>query len=123
MSNWISVSGLSQFGRFAIADPDVALVGTGDDVSIDEDRVRLESIFPNPTSGVANVEYRIARTEYVRIELYDALGRLVSVLHDGIQSSGIHVVRHRVDSLPSGIYFVRLTSGSQSLNKALVVTR
>ena len=54
----------------------------------------------------------------MRVRVYDARGRLVSVLVDEVQSAGEHTVTWkgdaRSDPLPSGVYFLRLDQGGQT---------
>ena len=48
------------------------------------------SVYPNPVRDIATIEYKIAESRNVKIELYDLTGRLVSTLADEFQSSGNH---------------------------------
>jgi len=48
----------------------------------------------------------------VRIRLYDAAGRELRTLVEGVQAAGDHVVRVPATGLPAGIYFYRLEAGS-----------
>jgi flagellar hook assembly protein FlgD len=62
------------------------------------------------------------------VEAYDALGRRVAVLHDGLLAAGDHELRWtgRDESgavLPSGVYLVRARQGEHTATRRLTVTR
>ncbi|NUN70015.1 MAG: T9SS type A sorting domain-containing protein, partial [Bacteroidetes bacterium] len=77
--------------------------------------------FPNPFNGSTTFTYKLDRSALVRAELYDAVGRRVAVLHDGMQSSGEHSVRWESDGSPSGMYILRVTDGhTVQIGKALL---
>lgn len=50
----------------------------------------LQGAYPNPFNPVATIAYALAEEDQVRIVVYDALGRRVAVLEDGIQAAGKH---------------------------------
>ena len=63
--------------------------------------------YPNPTSGAVTVAYRLDAPAHVRLEVFDALGRLVATLADG-PASGTQ--RATWGGTASGVYVVRLTA-------------
>lgn len=119
--NVVSRSGLTEFGRFAIADPDVVFVGTDESELVDE--LALDPVYPNPSSEVVNIVFRNPDQNRVRVDVFDILGRRVSVLRDEETSPGEHVIPYVVSSLSNGVYFVRLTGDRQQRVRTLVVAR
>lgn len=90
--------------------------------------LRVHSIAPNPTTGVARLEYELSRPAEVRIGVYDVTGRLIRTLVDSPQAAGMHPVlwdgRNRDGSdAPSGLYFVRIRVGSLVQSGKLVLVR
>jgi endonuclease I len=70
----------------------------------------LESIYPNPSHGVASVTYTLPTEAVVSVSVYDVLGRRVAVLVDGeSQQAGPRVVNWNGQGLASGLYLVRAT--------------
>lgn len=66
--------------------------------------------FPNPTDGASSISYQIESPGQVRIDLYDAAGRLIRTLLDARMPAGRHDTRWdgRDDQgrqLPGGVYF------------------
>lgn len=74
-------------------------------------RLRL-SAAPNPFAGRTQLRYSLPAAGRVRLELYDATGRLARVIQDGRQGLGEHVAVLDSDGLARGVYLVRLTTGS-----------
>jgi len=83
---------------------------------------------PQPAPGWADIRYRIPEDARMRLEIFDAAGRLVTVLADGLRPAGAHVVhwngqRSDGDPAPSGLYLIRLTAGEQVATRKLIVVR
>ncbi|PHI20904.1 hypothetical protein CEQ90_05935 [Lewinellaceae bacterium SD302] len=85
------------------------------------DRAELDrqlKVFPNPASGTVNVllEGRPGN----RLQLYDINGRMIKEL---TLSPGEQQMSFSVRELPTGVYTIRLSHGSGSIAKKLVVTK
>jgi len=72
----------------------------------------LLSAAPNPFVGRTRLQYSLPVAGRVRIELYDATGRLVRVVQVGRQDMGEHVAVLNSDGLAAGVYLLRLDTGS-----------
>lgn len=66
--------------------------------------------YPNPFNPATSIPVTLDRTQEVRLEVYDLLGRRMSVLHDRMLTAGIHTFTVRADNWPSGMYLYRLTT-------------
>jgi exonuclease III len=80
----------------------------------------LGSPYPNPFTDTAVLTYTLDRTGPMRLELFDALGRRVSVIEDAARPAGEYRVRFNADALTPGLYIVRLTAGEQTATRRLV---
>ena len=69
---------------------------------------------PNPFNPTTLITYRLPEAGHVTVSVYDAAGRTVAVLYDGVQSAKEHVLQWNAAGLPSGVYFVRLEALGQS---------
>lgn len=79
------------------------------DGSVDVPRVvRLEPNFPNPFNPVTRIAYEIDRTQRVKLEVYDLLGRCVEVLVDAERPAGRYVARFDAGGRASGMYIAVL---------------
>jgi hypothetical protein len=80
----------------------------------------LHSNIPNPFTGTTLLSYTLPRAEYVRLAVYDLLGREVSVLVDEAMPAGRHGVPFIYNGLPSGIYLYRLEAGSTTQTRRML---
>jgi hypothetical protein len=60
------------------------------------------------------IGYQIPMNSFVTLKVYDAVGREVTTLVNGIQEAGSYSVRFDGASCSSGVYFYVLRSGSLS---------
>jgi hypothetical protein len=81
--------------------------------------------FPNPFNPSTTITYTIPSASDVRLELFDALGRSVTVLVDQFQQAGTFRVPFSAESAShaSGLYLCRLTSGSLTTVKKLMLMK
>ena len=62
-------------------------------------------------------------TSEVRLVVYDVLGREVATLVNARQGPGRYQVRFNGFALSSGIYFYRLTAGSFTTSRSLLLLK
>lgn len=63
--------------------------------------------YPNPFNPVTTIPFGLPEAAHVRIDIYDATGRLVKTLKDRDYKAGSYQVQFNATGLASGIYFVR----------------
>ncbi len=82
----------------------------------------LSANYPNPFNAATTIRYHTARTERVRIKIFDLRGALVATLVDGVVPAGSHHTTLSADHWPSGVYWCRMTAGpfSHSIKMALL---
>lgn len=89
-------------------------------------RFDLGQCYPNPVSaadGSAVLSFTLPREQRVRVEVYDALGRLLSVPVAGVFGAGAHVAELQTAALTPGVYYYRLIGGDGTLSRKFTVTR
>ena len=88
----------------------------------------LEQNFPNPFNPSTQIGYTVPSDGYVKLALYDLLGREIRILQDDVQIRGRHIVswdgRDASNALaPSAVYFYSLTQGQLQQTRKLLVVR
>ncbi len=83
----------------------------------------LHQNYPNPFNPTTNISYDIPRISKVTLKVYDVLGRQVATLVNGERTPGQYQVTFDGADLPSGVYFYRLTAGSYTSLKKLVLLK
>ena len=79
--------------------------------------------YPNPFNPTTVINYEIPQDAKVTLKLYDVLGNEVKTLVDQEQSMGMHFAKLDAQSIPSGVYFYTLRSGSYSASKKMVLMK
>lgn len=91
-----------------------------DNITLD---FKLYQNYPNPFNPMTKIEFILPKSENVKIEVFDILGRKKEVLLDEILNEGKHYIIFNGNNYASGIYFYRLTAGSYSDTKKLLLLR
>ncbi len=75
------------------------------------------NIYPNPSSGV--FYFNLEQEEVFEMHIYDARGRLINV------QPTFHQRDYMIDlrTYPTGVYFLELTQGQETVAKKLVISR
>jgi hypothetical protein len=71
-------------------------------------RFELHQNYPNPFNPITTIRYDLPSSTWVKLEIFDQLGRVVQVLTNAIQQPGSYEVNFNAENLSSGIYFYRL---------------
>lgn len=81
---------------------------------------RLEDAYPNPFNPSTHIRYEIPRDLFVRIAIYDILGREVQTLVAQDMNRGAYLISFDASGLQSGMYFYRMTAGEFNDVKKLI---
>ncbi|MBO7480968.1 MAG: PKD domain-containing protein [Bacteroidales bacterium] len=76
-------------------------------------------VYPNPTSGLLNISFGNQDVNGYDIEMYDALGRLVSFVK--VSDSGDYSMD--ISSYPEGLYIIRISTSTFVANKKIMLTK
>ena len=76
---------------------------------------------PNPVRGAAALGYRVPSAGPVRLDVFDALGRHVATLVDGVVAAGAHAATFDARGLGGGVYVVRLQVAGAVVTRPVVV--
>jgi hypothetical protein len=79
--------------------------------------------FPNPFNPATKIKYDIPTDSRVTIKIYNLIGQEVATLLDDDQEAGYKSVEWNASSLPSGMYIYRITAGSFSDVKKLMLVK
>ena len=74
----------------------------------------LSQNYPNPFNPYTTIEFNIPEQNRVNVSVYNMLGEKVATLVNELMESGNHKLNFNASNLASGIYLVKMTSGSYS---------
>jgi hypothetical protein len=86
-------------------------------------RFALEQNYPNPFNPSTTIKYDLPKTSYVKLIMFDALGKQVRTLVNEEKSAGSYIVELNASNLPSGVYFYRIQTGDFIQTKKLILMR
>ncbi len=95
-------------------------VGTANEPEAPEVSATL-SVHPNPVRGEATIGLTLVRSGYVRIVVYDVLGREVARIFEGELPGGVSAFSFPTARLPAAVYLVRV-EGDTNLSVACRLT-
>jgi len=84
-------------------------------------------VYPNPINPKSTFRFTLANPGEVELVLYDVSGRKVRTILDGVHlDSGAHEIQWNAEDdrrISSGVYFLRLASGSQERAATIVILK
>jgi hypothetical protein len=91
--------------------------------SIIPDIFSLSQNYPNPFNPSTKISYQLPNAGNVKISIYDALGKNVSVLVNESQNAGNYNVEWNAGNLPSGVYIYKIEAGSFTDSKKMILVK
>ncbi len=79
--------------------------------------------YPNPFNPSTQITYTLSTGSRVLLDVFNIVGREVAMLIDKEQSPGIYTVDWKPQGIPSGVYYYRLTTGSGSLTRPMILLK
>jgi len=81
----------------------------------------LNQNFPNPFNPTTIITYSLFTEGFVKLKIYDSLGRTVKTLINQKQGSGNYQVIFNAKDISGGVYFYKLTSGNHTETKKMIL--
>ena len=85
--------------------------------------IELNQNYPNPFNAGTIINYRLPRSSFVTLEVFDLLGRRVATLADGFREAGSYDVPFDAAGLSSGVYVYRLTTTGGVFSRKMVLIK
>ncbi|MDP8232143.1 MAG: M6 family metalloprotease domain-containing protein [Candidatus Zophobacter franzmannii] len=88
----------------------------------------LNANYPNPFNPETTISYSLSKTGNVELAIYNILGQRVTTLVNDIQTSGNHSIIWKGEdsngaSVPSGVYFYKLSEGSYTKTRKMILLK
>jgi photosystem II stability/assembly factor-like uncharacterized protein len=98
-------------------------VSVNDPVSNIPSAYKLWQNYPNPFNPVTGITYALPLSGNVELKVYDVLGKEVAEIVNSYMTAGVHNISFDASSLASGVYIYKLTSGSFTESKKMVLIK
>jgi len=84
--------------------------------------MNLKQNYPNPFNPSTTISYSLSKASYVKLRVFNILGKELATLADGFQSAGNHSAHFLASDMASGVYFYRLeTEGYTAMKQMLLI--
>jgi len=87
------------------------------------EKFHLSQNYPNPFNPVTNIEFDLPKESFVKLIVYDALGKEVAVLVNQYLGAGSYKADWNASDYPSGIYFYKLEAGEFVETKKMILIK
>jgi len=116
---------------FGAGSRDVYLIKTEQEAGIEEytpEPFPVLQVFPNPCLGSVELEYSIAKSSDVRVDIYNIIGRKVTTLENKHKEAGNYTVTwNGIDrsgsEVPGGVYLIHLSTDNHTARVKVTVLR
>jgi len=85
--------------------------------------INLFQNYPNPFNPTSSIKFTIANTDFVKLQVFDLLGRSLAILVNENRNAGTHIVSFDASNLASGVYLYRLDVANRSITKKLTLVK
>jgi len=83
----------------------------------------LKQNYPNPFNPNTTISFGLANGSSVKLEVFDMAGKSAGVLVNGELKAGSYKFDYNASDLASGIYFYKLTAGSFTSTKKMILVK
>ena len=87
------------------------------------DKFELFQNYPNPFNSVTKIKLQVTSDKFVKLIVYDVLGKEVATLVNEELKAGVYEVRFDAGDLPSGVYFYKLETGNIKETKKMLIQK
>jgi hypothetical protein len=121
---FVKFTNVNNYGNNIFVD-DISVISTECTVNVNElaDATTSLHIYPNPFSGVTNLDYNLAASGKVSISVLNMLGEQVKAFDLGTQPAGPNRIELDLTNMTAGVYFVHMATENQVITKKITLTK
>lgn len=108
----------------------IAAIRQGDNIPagaeneyLKEKTFSLKQNYPNPFNPSTTIEYSVPSNSFVSLKVYDIQGREVATVINKQQDAGSYITTWNASNVSSGVYFYKLTAGSYTQTKKMLLSK
>jgi len=107
---------------FDISDNNFEIIPAPNLIADDDIKSMLE-IIPNPLSHRATIKFNLEKPSKLRLELVSLTGYVEDLIYNGFYPAGEHNFEFNASAIPTGVYFVKLTSDNKTLTVKCLIAK
>lgn len=81
------------------------------------------NLFPNPTSGILNVEFDLTDAQTTQIDIFDVAGKRILSKSLGTMAAGYHMSTIDMSAMQPGVYVINFTTEQGTEARKLMLTK
>ena len=122
-SGTVNSSDISGMGTIGIVGRELA-TSINESSSEIPNALTLFQNYPNPFNPTTKIEFQLPQAMTVSVDIYNSIGqRVTRLVNAGLYQSGRHTVSFDASGLSSGIYFYRLTTDTQVMQRKMILIK
>lgn len=98
-------------------------IGINNISNIEPDYYSLHQNYPNPFNPTTQIKFDLSKISYVKLNVYDVLGKEVAALVNEELKAGEYSVDWNAFNYPSGVYFYAIQAGYYSETKKMILIK
>ncbi len=83
----------------------------------------ITNTFPNPAMSTINIDYQLRESGANKMEIVDTKGEVVARYSDLSNESGLYSTTKSVSNIPSGVYYIVLTTPNEIFTKKIAIQK
>jgi hypothetical protein len=83
----------------------------------------LTDAYPNPFNPVTSMQLALDADGYTSVKVYNLMGQVVDVIHEGMLNAGFHKVTWNAEVIPSGVYLVKVEQGDKIATQKVMLMK
>ncbi len=88
-----------------------------------ENTIPTSITYPNPTHSQVNIEFSLTRAATTKVEILDMAGKSLNTVADEMMAEGSHTLTSDLAGLPTGTYFIRISSAGNTSTSKFVINK
>jgi len=101
----------------------ITLSALNDEIGNMPQTFSLYQNYPNPFNPATVIKYNLPRSGNVKLEVFNLVGQKIVTLVNNKQQAGMHQVEFRATNLASGVYLYKISAGSFSAVRKMILLK
>ncbi|OGU60854.1 MAG: hypothetical protein A2X64_04625 [Ignavibacteria bacterium GWF2_33_9] len=83
----------------------------------------INTIFPNPTNQLVNIQFILPRQNFIKIDLLNLEGKKINNIFSGLLESGKQNIEANIEEISTGVYYIVISSTSLTQTFKLIIEK
>ena len=97
--------------------------GFQESTEIIPEEFHIEQNYPNPFNPKTIIKYNLPKKEYVKVQVFDILGKEIAVLEEGYKEAGYYEIEFDGRKYSSGVYIYSISTSEKILLKKMLLLK